>query len=72
MGIIIKKSVDYKPDWSFHYDPDSISFFSFATEVCDASIEYVEEHLDEVGGSFLPGNRCVISDSSSPVAATST
>ncbi len=57
MGIIIKKPVDYNPGWSFHYDPNSVSFFSFATEVCDASIEYVEEHLDEIGGSFLPDNR---------------
>jgi hypothetical protein len=24
-------------------------------EVCDASMTYVEDHLDEVGGAFLPG-----------------
>jgi hypothetical protein len=26
-------------------------------EVCDAATTYVEEHLDEVGGAFLPGRR---------------
>jgi len=31
-------------------------FFDFAVEVCDASMAYTQEHLEEVGGSFLPGN----------------
>jgi hypothetical protein len=26
-------------------------------EVCDAATSYVEEHLAEVGGAFLPGRR---------------
>ena len=37
--------------------PDSIEFFDVAAEVCDATMRYVEEHLDEVGGAFLSGNR---------------
>ena len=56
-GIIVTSAAPYNPDWGFHYEPKTISFFQMAIEVCDAAIEYVEEHLDEVGGAFLPGNR---------------
>ncbi|MFM7459167.1 MAG: calmodulin-binding protein [bacterium] len=56
MGKIISKKVSYNQDWSFYLAPHSISFFEYAMEVCDASISYTEEHLDEVGGSFLPNN----------------
>ncbi len=57
MGIIVKERRDYNPDWSYHLAPDSISFFRYAVEVCDANMQYVEDNLDAVGGSFLPGNR---------------
>lgn len=57
MGTIIKSPVSYNQPWSFHLDPDSITFFQIAAEVCDASIQYVEDHLEEAGGEFLPGNR---------------
>jgi hypothetical protein len=43
----------YNPDWSFHLDPATIGFFEFQVEVCDANVTYIEEHLDEVGGSLL-------------------
>jgi len=56
-GIIIKEPADYNPAWSFHYNPSTIVFFENAMEVCDSSIAYIEEHLDEVGGAFLPDNR---------------
>lgn len=56
-GIIVKSPAPYNPKWSYHLDPESIGFFEVAIEVCDASIRYVEEHLDEVGGAFLPGGR---------------
>jgi hypothetical protein len=56
-GIIVKARAPYNPDWSFHYDSESIEFFEFSIEVCDAAIKYVEEHLEEVGGAFLPDNR---------------
>ncbi len=56
-GLIVKKAVAYNRPWSFYLKPGSISFFQVSVEVCDASISFVEEHLDEVGGSFLPGNR---------------
>jgi hypothetical protein len=56
-GLVAKKPEDYNKPWHFHLVPDSITFFEMAIEVCDSSISYVEEHLDEVGGSFLPGRR---------------
>ena len=53
-GTVVQKQAPYNPGWSFHLAPDSIGFFEFQVEVCDANVTYVEEHLDEVGGSFLP------------------
>jgi len=55
MGTIIKAPAPYNPRWSYHLDPASISFFHCAIEVCDASPQYVEDHLSEVCGPFLPG-----------------
>lgn len=58
-GIIVKSRAPYNPQWSYHLDPPTISFFEMAIELCDANITYVEEHLDEVGGSTLPrGHWC--------------
>lgn len=54
MGSIIKTPAFYNPHWSYHLDPASIEFFEVAVEVCDAHPQYVEEHLEEVCGSFLP------------------
>lgn len=54
-GRIIKRTVPYNPRFSFHLDPTTIRFFEVAIEVCDANMVYVEEHLDEAGGAFLPG-----------------
>ncbi|WP_437927813.1 hypothetical protein WMF37_00830 [Sorangium sp. So ce291] len=55
MGRIVKRSASYNPGWSFHLDPTTITFFTMAIEVCDASAIYVEDHLDEACGAFLPG-----------------
>lgn len=55
-GRIVKRPAPYNPRWSFHLDPDTIQFFTQAIEVCDANIQYVEDHLDEAGGAFLPGS----------------
>ncbi|WUI00526.1 calmodulin-binding protein [Spirillospora sp. NBC_00431] len=55
MGKIIKQPAPYNPGWSYHFDPSTVDFFEIATEVCDSTISYVEEHLDEAGGAFLPG-----------------
>ena len=55
MGTIIKAPAFYNPHWSYHLDPASIEFFEVAVEVCDAHPLYVEEHLEEACGAFLPG-----------------
>ena len=55
MGRIIKRKASYNPQWNFYLDPNTIDFFDLAIEVCDANIEYTEDHLDEAGGAFLPG-----------------
>ncbi|MGW0964631.1 BP74-related protein [Streptomyces sp. NPDC002516] len=55
LGRIVKRTAPYNPRWSYHTNPDTTQFFDHATEVCDATIPYVEEHLDEAGGAFLPG-----------------
>ncbi|NRQ34486.1 calmodulin-binding protein [Nonomuraea sp. NN258] len=54
-GRIIKRPVPYNPGWSYHLNPDTIGFFEVAIEVCDSSMQYLEDHLDEAGGAFLPG-----------------
>ncbi len=56
-GTIIKETAPYNGDWNYYLLPKSIEFFENAIEVCDASIGYVEQHLDEVGGSFLPDSQ---------------
>lgn len=55
LGRIIKRPADYNSKWSYQLDPDTTDFFAFAIEVCDASTQYTEDHLDEAGGAFLPG-----------------
>lgn len=55
VGRILKHYANYNPRWSYHLNPDTVDFFDAAIEVCDATIPYVEEHLDEAGGAFLPG-----------------
>jgi hypothetical protein len=55
MGRFRKSTADYNPRFSYHLDPETISFFSYAIEVCDANMQYVDDHLDEAGGAFLPG-----------------
>lgn len=52
---IVKRTAEYNHRWSYHVAPETVGFFDFAIEVCDATIPYVEEHLDEAGGAFLPG-----------------
>lgn len=56
-GRIVKQPKDYNPGFSFHLDPATIRFFGMAIEVCDANMVYVQDHLDEAGGAFLPGNQ---------------
>ncbi|GAA1983367.1 calmodulin-binding protein [Kitasatospora viridis] len=54
MGTVVKTPAPYNQPWNYQLDPGSVHFFSMATEVCDASISYVNDHLDEVGGALLP------------------
>lgn len=54
-GRIVKRSAPYNPRFNFYLDPDTIDFFTMAIEVCDANMLYVEDHLDEACGAFLPG-----------------
>ena len=53
-GTIIQQKAPYNPGWSFHLQPETIGFFEIQIEVCDANVTYVEDHLDEIGGSTLP------------------
>ncbi|MBT2235500.1 calmodulin [Nonomuraea sp. NEAU-A123] len=55
MGRIVKRPAPYNYRWTYYLQPDRVEFFDYAIEVCDATIPYVEEHLDEAGGPFLPG-----------------
>ncbi|MEU8381950.1 calmodulin-binding protein [Streptosporangium sp. NPDC048865] len=55
IGRITKETASYNPRWSHHLRPETVQFFDESIEVCDATIPYVEDHLDEAGGAFLPG-----------------
>jgi hypothetical protein len=55
MGRIVKSKAWFNTQWGYHIDSRTVSYFDFATEVCDATIPYVQEHLAEAGGAFLPG-----------------
>lgn len=54
IGTIVMEQAPYNTSWSYHLAPETIDFFDVAIEVCDSNMRYVEEHLDEVGGAFLP------------------
>ena len=54
-GKIIKSRAPYNQQWHSQIDPATASFFSNAMEVCDATIPYLEDHLSEACGAFLPG-----------------
>jgi hypothetical protein len=54
LGRIVKTTAPYNSAWSYHLDPQSVEFFENSIEVCDATMQYVEDHLEEVGGAFLP------------------
>jgi hypothetical protein len=53
-GTVVKQHADWNPNWSFYLAPGSIFFGEYFIEVCDASVTYLETHLQEAGGSFLP------------------
>jgi hypothetical protein len=53
-GRVTAEPADYNPGWSFHLDPDSVSFFEDGDPAADAGVAEVESRLKEVGGDFLP------------------
>ncbi|MBF8184606.1 calmodulin-binding protein [Nonomuraea sp. K274] len=55
VGRITPRPAPYNVTWSYHLRSETIDFFDMAIEVCDATIPYVEDHLDEADGAFLPG-----------------
>jgi len=56
IGTIIKEPIYYNRARRFHLEPGSIRFAEGAIEVCDTAIGAVDDGLEGVGGSFLPGN----------------
>lgn len=56
-GIIVKGQESYNPQWRFHLEPGSIEFVSQSMELCDATIRFVDDHLDEAASLFPPGAR---------------
>ena len=56
MGTLEKSPVAYNTPWHFHLKPETITFFEVTSEVCHSTIQYVEVHLSEAGGEFLPQN----------------
>jgi hypothetical protein len=54
-GTVTAGAVAYNPQWHYHLDEASVSLAEMSIEVCDADMAYVEAHLADVGGAFLPG-----------------
>lgn len=55
MGKVHRRGKPWNAPWNYRLVPRTVQFFEVAIEVCDGGIRYLEEHLDEVGGAFLPG-----------------
>ncbi|MFF2625383.1 calmodulin [Kitasatospora griseola] len=56
-GRVVAETADHNPDWNFHLDPGSITFFQDGDADCDASAHYVATQLDDIGQEgFLPGH----------------
>lgn len=54
-GTIVTAPADWNIGWGFHLDPGRTFFFDMSAEVGDATMAYVQAHLSEAGGAFLPG-----------------
>ncbi len=61
-GNIIKQPAPYNQPWSYHLDPHSIHFPEVAIEVCDATIKFVEEHLNIWGEQWCPWSARLIEE----------
>ncbi|MFD7450798.1 calmodulin [Kitasatospora sp. NPDC059827] len=54
-GRVVAETADHNPEWNFHLEPASITFFATADDDCDATGHYVATQLDSIGEEgFLP------------------
>ena len=53
-GTIIKQPVYYNPRWSFHFDPKTISFADATIEVCQSTIQGIENNLEGAYPAWCP------------------
>jgi len=57
-------TADHNLPWSWHLDPEEIEMAEVATEVCDGTPAYVEEHLGEfveTAGRYCPWSARLVS-----------
>ncbi len=52
-GYIIKKPACYNAPWSYYLNPDSVYFFQGSIEACQATIQYVEDNLNDFNEPLL-------------------
>ncbi len=57
VGLVVKTAQPYNRPWRFHLDPKSIGFSYLTDESCDGAIQYLEDHLQELGDRLLPQSR---------------
>lgn len=65
-GTIIKQPVYYNSRWSYHLDPKSIKFVDSATEVCDATMDYLEEDLNNAYATWCPWHSRLVREIPAP------
>jgi hypothetical protein len=53
-GTVSTQPVWYNPEWSFHFDPNTINFFELSIEVCDANVSWIEKNITETNATGLP------------------
>jgi len=56
-GVVEKEAVEWNPGWSFHILPETVIFGEIFIGTCSFSIAFLEENLEDVGGSVLPDLR---------------
>lgn len=57
VGRIAPKAEPYNRPWHFVLDPASVEFTYMTDPECDAAVQYVEEHLQDIPERFLPNSR---------------
>jgi len=56
-GLIIPRPVFYNPNYNFHYDPSSITFFNSTIEPCNYAFQIIHNNVSAVGSSLLQNYR---------------